>query len=356
MAETDQERTEAPTARRRQEARESGQVAKSMDLTAAAALLAAVLLLYAMGLRMLGEFRSSMQILLPGSLADNTARAGDMWESMMLAVRKMALAGGPLMLSLMAVSLVVNLLQVGPLLTPKPLEPKWSKLSPLRGLKSLFDARSAVRLTMSLAKVGLLGATAAWIIYQDLPQILYLPTLEPMALFGSAAWMVYMLALKLALLLLVLGVADYAFQRWQLERDLRMTKQEIIEEFKRMEGDPLIKQRRTRVARQLALQRVNQAVPRADVIVTNPTHFAVALQYDGDTMHAPKVVAKGADYLAARIRQLAMIHGVPIVERKELARALYREVEVGQFIPPEFFAAVAEILAYVYRLSGRRSA
>jgi flagellar biosynthetic protein FlhB len=134
-----------------------------------------------------------------------------------------------------------------------------------------------------------------------------------------------------------------------------MSKQEIKEEMKRMEGDPLVKQRRSRVARQLAMQRVGQAVPKADVIVTNPTHFAVALQYDAKTMRAPKVVAKGADFMAMHIRQLAAAHGIPIIEKKELARALYANVEPGQEVPPEFYNAVAEILAYVYRI-GKRSA
>ena len=164
------------------------------------------------------------------------------------------------------------------------------------------------------------------------------------------------LALKLAVLLLVLALLDYAFQRWQHERDLRMSKQEVKEDMKRMEGDPLVKQRRTRVARQLALQRIGQAVPNADVVVTNPTHFSVALKYDAKTMTAPKVIAKGADFLALRIRQIAVANGVPMVERKEIAQALYKTVEVGQEVPPQLYSAVAEVLAYVYRLGGRKTA
>jgi len=149
---------------------------------------------------------------------------------------------------------------------------------------------------------------------------------------------------------------DYGFQRWNRERDLRMTKQEGKEELRRMEGDPLVKQRRFRVARQLSLQRISQAVPKADVVVTNPTHFAVALQYQSKSMRAPKVVAKGADFLAHRIRQIAIAEGVPIVERKELARGLYYAVDIGQEITPQFYGPVAEILAYVYRLAGRKTA
>jgi flagellar biosynthetic protein FlhB len=209
---------------------------------------------------------------------------------------------------------------------------------------------------MNLAKTAAIGLVGILVIRHQMPKILLLATLEPLAMFKGACELVFALSLALAAILLFLGVLDYSFQRWQRERDLRMTKQEIKEEMKRMEGDPLMKQRRGRVARQLALQRINQAVPKADVIVTNPTHFAVALQYDRQTKTAPKVVAKGADSMAMRIRHLAAAHGVPMVERKELARALYAAVDVGQEVPPQFYGAVAEILAYVYRVSGRRSA
>jgi flagellar biosynthesis protein FlhB len=194
------------------------------------------------------------------------------------------------------------------------------------------------------------------IIYGDIRSILHLGELEMAPAFAASCELVYALGLKLAVILLVLAIIDYAFQRWKREADLKMSKQELKEELKRMDGDPLVKQRRARVARQLAMQRIAAAVPKADVIVTNPTHFAVALQYESGDMRAPKVVAKGADYMAMRIRQLAAVHGVPIVERKALARALYAGVEVGQEIPPEHYTAVAEILAYVYRLGERKSA
>ena len=189
-----------------------------------------------------------------------------------------------------------------------------------------------------------------------MPRIISLAGLETKPMFSAAAGLVFSLGVKLALLLLFLAIADFAFHRWQRERDLRMTRQDVKEELKRMEGDPLIRQRRTRVARQLALQRIGHTVPGADVVVTNPTHYAVALKYDSASMHAPKVVAKGADFLAMRIRQLAALHGVPLVERKELAQAIYNTVEVGREVPPQFYNAVAEILAYVYRLGARQTA
>ncbi len=168
-----------------------------------------------------------------------------------------------------------------------------------------------------------------------------------------AGEVVFEVALRMALVLLVLGLIDYAYQRWRLEQSLRMTRQEVRDELKRMEGDPLIKQRRRQLQQQLAVQRINLDVPKADVVVTNPTEYAVALRYDEVTMQAPRVLAKGRDYLALRIRQVAEQHGVPIVQRPPLARALYATVEVGQEIPPQFYRAVAEVLAYVYRITGK---
>ncbi|HEX7009727.1 MAG TPA: flagellar biosynthesis protein FlhB [Phycisphaeraceae bacterium] len=356
MAENQFEKTEAPTPRRRQEARQEGSVARSHDLTAACTLLAGVVLLSALGQRLLGRMSTMMEVLLSSSHAANPTRPDDLAELGAFALRATAAILLPIMLGLMAVALAVTAGQVGFLLTPKPLMPDPARLSPLRGVRNLFNVRGGMRLIMSLAKLALIVAVALYVIFRDLPQLLLLAQLHTVQAFAVAAQLVYSLALKLAALLLVLAILDYAFQKWQHIRDLRMSKQELKEELKRMEGDPLVKQRRARVARQLAMQRIAQAVPKADVVVTNPTHFAVALQYDAQTMRAPKVIAKGADYLAMRIRQLAALHGVPIIERKPLAQALYRGVEIGQEIPPEHYAAVAEILAYVYRLGNRRSA
>ncbi len=356
MAETDQERTEAPTQRRRDEKRQEGQVAKSQDLTAALSLLAASLLLWALGLRMLSSMRQTMASMLSGEQSMNVARADDVSHVMVYTGTRLAEASGPLLLALAVVVLLAAMGQVGVLITGKPLEPNLTKLSPLKGFKNLFDARAGMRLVMNLAKTAVIALVGVVVITSQMPRILLLTTLEPLPMFKGACELVFSLSIALAVVLLVLGVADYAFQRHQRERDMRMTKQEVKDELKRMEGDPLVKQRRARVARQLALQRIGQAVPKADVVVTNPTHFAIALRYDRETMTAPKVVAKGADYMAMRIRQIAAANGVPMVERKELARAMYRVVEVGQEVPPQFYGAVAEILAYVYRLSGRRSA
>ncbi|MCC6581381.1 MAG: flagellar biosynthesis protein FlhB [Phycisphaeraceae bacterium] len=355
MAENDADRTESATPRRRQEAREEGNVARSTDLSAAASLLASVLLLHAFGFKILTAMQVTLRAMLGGDWTLHLTRPTDLVAMPYLAGYLFAVALAPLILGIMAAGVAATVGQVGFIVTTKPLELDLTKLSPLRGLKNLMGARGAGRLLMSIAKVFAIAATAYFLVHSLLPQIVRLAELELMPCLGVVADMVYGVAIKLALLLLVLAILDFAYQRWQHDVDLRMTKQEVKDELKRMEGDPMIKQRRARVARQLAMSRLKQTVPKADVIVTNPTHFAVALQYESKTMAAPKVIAKGADHMALRIRQLGLEHGVPLVERRELARGLFYGVEVGQQIPPNYYSAVAEILAYVYRLGGRKA-
>jgi flagellar biosynthetic protein FlhB len=354
MADEFGEKTEAPTPRRRQEAREEGNIPRSTDLTAALMLLGAVLLLGMFGRRMFGAMESMVASMLnPG---DPMVKVGDLGPLISSGLHFAAQMLAPIALGVMVLGVVANMVQVGFSLTGKPLVPKFSKISPVRGLKQIFSLRGLVRLGMSMAKVAAVSAIAIMLIIDDFPLVLALIHLESLPLLAAAGGLVYALAIKIALLLLVLAIIDYSYQKWQHEQDLRMSKQEIKEEYKKMEGDPLVKQRRARVARQLAMQRMAYDVPKADVIVTNPTHFAVALKYDSTNMAAPKVIAKGADFMAMRIRQIAAANEIPIVERPPLARTLYRHVAVGQEIPAQHYAAVAEILAYVYRLSGRKIA
>jgi flagellar biosynthetic protein FlhB len=319
-------------------------------------LLASVLVLHKFGLDLMMELKNMVWVMLSPEAGANPTRVGSLAQMPVSVGRSVVGALAPLVLGITAAGVAVSMAQVGFNPTTKPLQPNFGKLSPIRGLGNLLNLRGGIRLVMGLSKIAVIGGVAMWVIVQDLPGILVLSELEPMPMFGVACEMVYSLALKLAAVLITLALIDYLYQRWQHEKDLRMTKEEVKEELKRMEGDPLVKQRRMRVARQLAMQRIGQTVPKADVVVTNPTHYAVALRYDSKTMAAPKVVAKGADFMAMRIRQLAALHGIPIVERKELAQALYRGVDVGREVPGEFYGAVAEILAYVYRLSGKKTA
>jgi flagellar biosynthetic protein FlhB len=356
MAETGQEKTEAPTPRRLQEARNDGNVARSTDLTAALILLGAILLLYFLGMRVITGMRMSLETFMSGSHARNLTRPDDIGGLASWALRDLFGSLSPLLLATFGLALVASVSQVGFLITGKPLVPSFSKLDPIKGTANLFSKRALMRLVMSLGKVLLIGAVSGWIIYDDTAPLLALAELQVGQAFLAASRLVFFMSLKLAVLLLILAIIDFAYQRWQHAEDLKMTKQQVKEEMRSMEGDPMVKQRRARVARQLAMQRMSAAVPGADVIVTNPTHYAVALKYDSATMRAPKVVAKGADFMAMRIRQLAALHGVPIVERKPLARALFAAADVGQEVPAEHYAAVAEILAYVYRLGERKSA
>jgi len=206
---------------------------------------------------------------------------------------------------------------------------------------------------MNIGKMILIGVIVYVVISQQLPVILSLGGVEFPENFAVGAGIIYSLAWRIALALFILAVADWMWQKWKHERDLRMSKQEVKDEAKRMEGDQMIKGRRRQLARKMIMQRIHRDVPTADVVVTNPTELAIAIRYDPETMSSPKVVAKGAGFLAARIRQIAIANGVPILERKPLAQALYKTVEVGQEVPSEFYQAIAEILAYVYELAGK---
>jgi flagellar biosynthetic protein FlhB len=218
----------------------------------------------------------------------------------------------------------------------------------------MFGGRSPARGAMSFLKFVLIAAVAYSALRDRMGQIVLAQDKEFAQVFGLAVAIIYAVAMRIGIALLILAILDYVWQRWQLERELRMTKQEVKDEMRSMEGDPKLKQRRRQIAYQIASRKLKKDVPTADVVVTNPTEFAVALKYDPESMHAPKVIAKGQGLIAARIRQLAVEAGVPILERKPLARALYKLVEVGHEIPEQFYAAVAEILAYVYELSGKK--
>lgn len=350
MATYADDRTEAPTPRRRQEARSKGQVARSHDLTSAILLLAALTGLYLVG--------PSLTQILTAMIA--TALSGDAPDSL-YALRPLASAMGmelvrsllPLMGGLFVVGLIVLYAQVGWLFTWQPVTPSLSKINPLSGLMRIFSARSAMMAAINLFKILFVGLVAWITLSGGAPAVLFSPGLEFQDIMVLSATLTFELGMKLAAALLVLALLDFLWQRFRHERDLRMTKEEVKDELRSMEGDPHIKRRRRQLQMQLALQRLRKDVPTADVIVTNPTHYAVAIKYDSTTMAAPKVVAKGSDYVALRIRQLAAELGIPTVERKPLARALYETVEVGQYIPEKFYRAVAEILAYIYELTGR---
>lgn len=353
MAEDLGERTEEPTGRRLSEARERGQVARSTDLSGAILLSGVVLLL----LFLTPSMFSSMASLMRYHLAEDTLggvtphRLGpDIVITAMETVRVVA----PVMLILALVAFLGSVFQVGLHLSTRALEPKWSNLNLAKGLGKIFSKRSAVKGGLDLAKLALIATVAGIVITFDARQVAMLPFLTAEQGIVLAVELCRDLALWILAVLILLGLIDFRYQKWQHRQDLRMTKHEVKDEMRSTEGDTETKARRLKMARQIAMQRLAHDVPKADVIVTNPTHYAVALRYDpAKGMPAPRVVAKGADYLALKIRYIAAAHGVPIIERPPLARALYKEVPVGREINPAHYEAVAEVLAYVYRLEGR---
>lgn len=355
MADDVGERTEQPTPKRRADARKRGQIAKSQDLSAAVVMLTGLLTISATAPFILERLLMLTRALL-GDL-DPAVRAQELSP---LA----ALAGGviwdilwPILVAVFLASLIIMLLQVGRLFTLETVRPKLTKLNPINGLKRLFSARTAVMMIINMMKLSAVLLVTSLTVRQHFDQLVFLFALPHLSMLGAAGELVYTLMIRLGVLLLLIALIDYAYQKYKNERELKMTRQEIREEMKRMDGDPLVKRRQRETALKLMLQRMRKTVPEADVVVTNPTHFAVALKYDAERMGAPRVVAKGADFLAKKIREIAVEHGIPIVERPPLARALYKAVEVGQEIPSQFYKAVAEILAYVYELrrKGRRA-
>lgn len=356
MAEDNGDKTEAPTPRRRTEAQEQGNVARSPDLAAAALLLAAMLLLNGFGSGVVKSLRGLVaEMLSPASMSDLTTSSA--LSGCLRAVTAMGSALAPLLGGVVVVAIAVNVAQVGFTLNPQRLAPNLAALNPLNGVGRIFGrGRGTVRLLLDALKVVLLGGVAYSAVHGRLGQIITVQQLSFIQIFFLGAQIVYSIGLRIGIVLLILAIIDYIYQRWRVEQDLKMTKQEVKDEMRRMEGDPKIKQRRRQIAMQIAHQKLKKDVPTADVIVTNPTEYAVALKYDAATMHAPRVVAKGRGLIAQRIREIAIASGIPILERKPLARALFKMVEVGQEIPEQFYSAIAEILAYVYELSGKAKA
>jgi flagellar biosynthetic protein FlhB len=354
MAEQDHngERTELPTEHRRRESRERGQVARSSDLQSAALLLAVAAACHFYGASIVEALGRTLRDALSGPAWTTLDRAL-LWRTIGNAAGDVAAALAPLLAILFAAALCVGFGQSGFHITPTVLQPDWNRINPVQGFQRLVSLRGAVRLGVALGKLLLLGGVSVLLVWQQLGALLALIDTTPAQAAAAIGQTVVTTAFALASVLLALALADYGYQYWQHEQDLKMTRQELHDELRQMEGDPQIRSRRREAHRRLAQARQLQQVKTADVVVTNPTEIAVALKYDADTMAAPIVVAKGQGHLAARIRQLAREHGVPVVERKPLARALFHSVRVGDPIPLDLYEVVAEILAYVYRLRHR---
>lgn len=348
------DKTELPTDHRREQVRERGNVARSTDLAVATSVVAAAAVLYFFGT----GIATSLVDLLRRSLSapawtdiDVGKLSVELWK-LSGPIASAVLPG----LALVLVSAVaINAAQVGFFITTEPLSPNFERINPLAGIKRLLSLQSSVRMAASLLKLGVACSIVTGFVVGRLPEFLHSIDLDTAGFCRQLGGWLVALAFQLALGLFVLAVLDYGFQLWKFEQDIKMTKQEIRDEMRHMEGDPQIRQRRRDAHRKLVNARQVEQAKNADVVITNPTEIAVAIKYDATKMEAPIVLAKGKDLLAARIRKVAAENGIPIVEKKPLAQALYRMVKVGQPIPIELYAGVAEILAYVYRLSKGRT-
>ncbi|MFO7302602.1 MAG: EscU/YscU/HrcU family type III secretion system export apparatus switch protein [Acidobacteriota bacterium] len=346
------ERTEKPTAKRIRDARQRGQVARSRDLSAAVSLAAVTLGLAWLGIEIVTGAAERVAVTL-GTLADRAHTAivpgtveGLLWSNGSALLR---LAGPPALIAGL-LSVGASMLQIGWNFSPKALELNWSRLSPTTGFSRLKPIQALPELGKALAGIAVVGAIVAGVVYgfyQQAPLLMNMSAVES----GRFTWeRLWTLLWRSSLALVVLAAVDYAVQYWRWYTGLKMTRQEVIDESKMNEGRPEVKARIRRIQRDMARSRMLKAVETATVVVTNPTHYAVALEYRRGEMAAPRVVAKGVDHMAARIREIARRHDVPIVENVALARALHKHTEVGDTIPADLFGAVAEVLAYLVRM------
>lgn len=352
FAEEAQEKTEKATPRKREEVRKKGQVAKSSEVSTAFILILVFILLNFIGEWMLTRFVAIYQSILTydgkGDLSALEVRT--LFTTLSL---EAATIVTPVMAMALVAGLLGNFIQIGFLFSTEPLKMKLERLNPIQGFKRILSLRSLVELVKALIKVTLIGSMVVIILMLRREEIFRMAQMELGQSLALIAKYTFQVGLAVGIVLLFLALLDYLYQRYEFEKNIRMSKQELKEEHKRTEGDPLIRSKIKERQRQMAMRRMMQEVPLADVIVTNPTHYAVALKYEAKEMSAPKVIAKGTGYVAQKIKEIAQEHDVPIVENKPLARTLYDQVEIGEEIPEHLFEIVAEILAYVYRLKGK---
>jgi flagellar biosynthetic protein FlhB len=348
---SDTEKTEQPTSRRLDEARNKGSVAFSPDLNSAASLLVGFVLLYALGVNTYNSLHKTMQSSL-GGLVGKDITTDSLVTITMDHVYVLIKILSPFLGGLLLMGLVTSYLQIGFMFNFGLLKPNLSKLNIISGVKNLFSIRSFVKLIASVLKLIIVGGVSYFYIKKEFIRIDIVDTIDESlsALLVTNVKLMIGLALRVSAALLLLAVLDYFYQKWQYKRNLRMSKEEVKEERKQMDGDPLIKSKIRAIQRQMAMKRMMSAIPKADVVITNPSHFAVVLKYDGSAMKAPTVVAKGADLIAKRIKEIAKKHKVPLVEDKLLAQTLYKTVEIGKEIPQKLYYAVAKVLSYVYQL------
>jgi flagellar biosynthetic protein FlhB len=347
-----QERTEKATGKKRADARKKGQVAVSREVSSVMILLTSLGIFYFAGSWMFWNMSQLISRVYQniGSLSIDSVTDASTF-SLEILYRLLAVLL-PFLLPIAIVGFIANVMQIGFQIHTQTMSLKFTKLNPVSGMKRFVSLKSLVELGKSIIKILFIGGIAYLVLKNDLSSFPNLVQQE----VGQIVVFIARVSLKLfflvSLAMIVLAVLDYIYQRWQYEQDLKMTKQEVKDEFKQSQGDPKVKARIRGVQLEMARRRMMEAVPEADVVITNPTHLAIALKFNAHEMIAPRVVAKGAGFVAQRIREIAEENRIPLVEEKPLAQALYKMVEIGDYIPAELYRAVAEVLAYVYRLKG----
>ncbi len=352
------EKTEEPTSKKLEDARKEGQVAKSKEVTNAFEMLAAFVmirfLVEYMGTVFVGNMQSiysqipAYAKLYEGHIQAQTFRM--LFVSSLLRILQII---APFLLAGFLVAFVTDLLQVKWRVTTKPLKPKFSKLNPINGFKRFFSINSLVELLKSFLKLSLIGYVVYNYLKKNMPPIYSLYDVSLNQGIAQVGMLVINLGIRISLFYMLIAAADLVYQKIKHKKDLMMTKQEVKDEYKNQEGDPQIKGKQRQRMMEASRRRMMQQLPEADVVITNPTHFAVAIKYEPELYDAPYVVAKGADYLAQKIKDVAKENRIEIVENKPLARMLYANVDVGSVVPPELYQAVAEVLAFVYHLKGK---
>jgi flagellar biosynthetic protein FlhB len=351
LADDQGEKTEQATDSRREEFRRQGNIAQTKELGSCFLMLASAGLVYVLGRfffqNIFEVFNYSM-----GPQLVETIRSGHFTEALQFSGIKIVVLVGPVLLIAGVISVASTVAQTGFLQVEDALTPDLNKINPLEGFKRVFSLRALVEGFKSFLKLMAIGIILYFLLKSEAAKIPQLINYNIEEIFQYIGGIIIRLFGGIGMLMLILSLADYFFQRWDLEKKMMMTKQEVKEEAKSREGDPLIKSRIRRLQRERASRRMMDAIPKADVVITNPTHIAVVLKYDAN-LPAPQIVAKGADLIAEKIKAIAREHNIPIVENKPLARTIFKTIKIGQVIPRELFVAVAEVLSYVYKLRRR---
>ncbi len=352
MSDEQGEKTEQATDSRREEFRKRGQVAMTKELGSAIFFLVAAGLIYISGRFFLQNMFEIFNRTMGGELIKNI-REGKISDVFSFIGLKLVVLTGPVFFVAMIIGVGAQVMQTGFLQIEDALTPNLNKLNPLNALGRIFSMRGLAELFKSILKMTAIGTVMYFLLRAEITKIPYLSGYSVSQLLAYLGEVLFRLLIGTGLFMLVLAVADYFFQRWQLEKEMMMTKQEIKEEHKSRDGDPLIKARIRKVQREMATRKMMTEIPKADVVITNPTHIAVVLKYS-DKLPAPQLIAKGMDHMAERIKEIARENNIPVIENKPLARTIFKTMKVGQVIPRELFVAVAEVLSYVFRLRRKK--